>query len=130
MFVVIPDLDLGAWRTALGALPAALDDALEDAVREAGDLVVVHAKADHPYQDRTGRLTRSIRAYAPRGRFTRGTLRGEVVATAPYASYLEDGTTKIRGFAYLAPAATRMDGRMAQALEDALEAAVRRAGLG
>ena len=118
-------LDFDPWRVSLGALREGLDDALDDAARDVAEAVAFAARADHPYTDRTGTLTGSIRAYAPRGRFSRDTLRAEVVARAPYASYV-DGR---RAFAFLEPAWDRNEGRAEEMLERALDAAVRGAGL-
>lgn len=118
-------LDLDPWRAGLAALGDGLDDALDDAAREAAEVVAFAAKADHPYTDRTETLTDSIAAYAPRGRFSRDTLRAEVVARALHASHLE----RRRDFAFLAPAWDRSEGRVGELLERALDASVRRADL-
>jgi len=118
-------LDLDPWRAGLAALREGLDDALDEAARDTAEAVAFAAKADHPYTDRTGTLTDSIRAYAPRGRFSRDTLRAEVVARAPYASHLEAR----REFAFLEPAWDRNEPRAEESLERALDAAVRGAGL-
>lgn len=119
------ELDLDAWAKSVDALGDALDDQLEACVHESAKDIAFAARADHPYTDRTERLTKSIRAYRPHGRFTRGTLATEVVANAEYASYLENRPE----FAFLEPALTRSEGQIEQRLHDALEAAVRHAGL-
>lgn len=119
------ELDLSPWARSFRELGEALDDELEKAAREGALVVAFAAKADHAYTDRSGRLTRSIRAYAPRGSFLRDTLRAEVLARAPYASYVEGR----RAFAFLGPALERSEDRIEHHLHDALEAAVRRAGM-
>jgi hypothetical protein len=100
----------------------ALDDELEAAVRRSTSAVAFAARADHPYTDRTHNLTRSTRDYAPRGRASEGTLRGEVGAYMEYASFVEG---KPR-FAFLDPAFERSRDHFDQYRNDALEAAVRR----
>ncbi|MFO0610794.1 MAG: HK97 gp10 family phage protein [Polyangiales bacterium] len=120
------DLDLRAWLPPLRGLGAALDDELERAAREGAKVVAFAAKADHPYTDRSETLTRSIRAYAPRGSFLRDTLDVDIIARAAYAKYLE----RRRAWAFLGPALERSQGRLEHLLYDALEAAVRRSGLG
>lgn len=119
------DLDFDPWARSLHALEDALDDELEKAVHEGAQDVAFTAKADHPYTDRTHRLTGSIRAYAPRGRFRRDTLQDEVIATAPYAARLE----RRPEYAFLEPALRRSEDRIEHYAHDALEAAVRRADL-
>jgi len=104
---------------ALDALEGSVLDAIEDAVNRAGDVVAHDARADHPYQDRTGDLTASIEAL-PAVRTADGA-RGGVLAGEDYASFVE-----ARGFAFLAPAAERSGGRVELELDRALEDAVRR----
>lgn len=127
------DLDpegLREMRRAVHRLESALDAAVERAVRATSREVVKEAKRTHGYQDRTGRLTRSIMAYEPIGQFSEDSLEGMVGATMRYASYIEEGTSRgIRAYQYLGGAwiAQRLDTR--QRMRDALEDAVRRAGL-
>lgn len=124
------EFDAAPWRAGLRALPAALDDELAVAVARGAEVVAFAARADHPYTDRTGRLTSSIRAEAPHGRFTTDTLGTEVVAATPYASFVEMGTSRARPYPYLGPAFASTGYRIEHHLHGALEAAVRRAGLG
>lgn len=123
------EFDTREVRDAFASLASGLDEALEGAVRAGAAVVVQQAKSQHSYRDRTGRLTRSIRAYAPRGRFTRGTLAVEIIADTPYASYVERGTSRSRAYPYLTPAWERSDAYFAMYARDALEEAVRAAGL-
>lgn len=118
-------VDFDPWRRGLTALRDGLDEALDDAVRETAKVVAFAAKADHPYTDRSRTLTNSIRAYAPRGRFSRDSLRVEVAALAPYASHLEAR----QAFAFLEPAWNRSEAHVGELLERALDRAVRTAGL-
>ena len=112
------------WLAALRALSGALDEELGAAVARGAEAVVFAAKADHPYTDYSGDLTRTTKAYAPRGRFSRGDLRVEVVARETYASYV----MRRRGD-WLMDAYRRNEARVEHEVEIGLEAAVRRAGL-
>lgn len=119
----------GALRRALRKLPHALDDELEKALRRTSREVAREAKNSHGYQDRTGRLTRSITSYENTGTWSAGTLTGLVGATMPYASYVEEGTTRARAFRYLGAAWLLQREETERRINDALEAALRRAGL-
>ncbi len=48
------------------------------------------ARSDHPYKDHTGTLTKSIRGYVEAS--APGAAEGVIEATAPYASFVEEGT--------------------------------------
>lgn len=116
-------------RRALRKLPRVLDDELEKALRRTSREVVKEAKRSHGYQDRTGRLTRSITSYENTGTFSAGTLSGLVGAPTPYASYVEEGTTRARAFRYLGTAWLLQREETERRMSDALEGALRRAGL-
>ena len=120
---------LREMRRDVHRLGAVLDDALERAVRVTAREVAKEAKNSHGYQDRAGRLTRSITHYEPVGKFTEDSLEGLVGAPTPYASYVEDGTRRSRAFKYLGTAWVLQRAETEQRMEDALEDAVRRAGL-
>lgn len=122
------EINLGPLRESLRALPDALDDTLESAVRVSAQLVAERSRAEHPYTDRTGALTRRTRAHAPRGRFTRGDLRGEIVADTLYASYVERGTSRSRPYPYLGPALEFCRPEIEHRIDNAVEIALRRAG--
>ncbi len=124
MFSLRAEFDPGPVLDSLNRLGTALDDELEGALREAGEVVASAAKADHPYQDRTRDLTRTTRAYAPRGRFSRGTLRVEVVATQPYASFVAR-----RKGDWLEDAFNRQRGRIENDIENAVRRAIDTSGL-
>jgi len=127
--VISIELDIRAVRASFRALGRSIDDELERAVRAISRDVRDEAKQRHTYTDRTGTLTRSIRAEQPTGRFTQDSLEGSVVAWTPYASYVEDGTTRARAYQYLGTAwAMRRDDAQAT-IDDALERALWKAGL-
>lgn len=123
------ELDLSPWRDGLRALRRGLDDALERAVRSVSRELRDEAKRSHAYRDRTTFLTRSIAALPTRGRFSDDTLEAGVIDTAPYASFVEEGTSRARAYAFLATAVELRATETQGALEDALEAAVRASGL-
>lgn len=120
MLSLVFDFDTGAVHHNLIALRATLDEELERALREIGAVVADAAKADHPYRDQTGTLTRRTRAYAPVGRFLGDTLAVEVIANAPYATQV----ARYYGEDWLEAALTRNDARVEHELERALTRAV------
>lgn len=121
---------LREMRREVHRLESALDAAVERAVRATSREVAKEAKGSHSYIDRTGRLTRSITSYEPVGKFTEDSLEGLVGAPTPYASYVESGTRRSRAYQYLGTAWLMQRAETDQRMEDALEDAVRRAGLG
>jgi hypothetical protein len=118
-------LNLSEWAKSARELRTNLNAELNAAARRGAEIVAASAKADHLYTDRTERLTRSIRAYAPKGVFTQGTLRTEVVARMRYATFV-DGKAR---FQFLMPAFLRNEGRVEHELHDAVQTAVARAGM-
>lgn len=126
------EFDPSALVRGLSRLPHAFDVELERCLRTAGRVIAAEARASHDYTDRTGRLTRSILPMAPTGRFTEDTLDGGAVAIAPYAGYVEEGTERMHihnGYRFLRLAAFRKYREIEEIFGDAVEAAVRRAGL-
>ena len=73
-----------------------LSRGINAAVAEACTAGANEARATHRYQDRTGKLTASIRAVLPSGGAGMLTSEneGSIVATAPYASFVEGGTRR------------------------------------
>lgn len=126
MIVLGVEMDAGAVHHNLIGLRASLDEALSQAFREIGEVVASAARADHPYRDQTGRLTRSMRAYAPRGRFLGDTLAVEVIANTPYATNVADHYRED----WLERALTAQDGRVEHELERALARAVATSNFG
>lgn len=122
-------LDGNAIEESCRDLERFLNAELSSAVQSASRLVRDAAKAGHAYQDRTGDLTRSIRVITLSGRATDGTLSGGVIATMFYASFVEDGTSRMRPYQYLFTAYYLNSNEILQLRDDALENAVFRAGL-
>ena len=123
------ELDLGSWRDGMRVLRREVDAELERAVRATSRAVSSEAKRSHTYQDRTGRLTRSIAPIPTTGRFSAGDLEGGVTATRRYASDVEEGTTRARAFQYLGTAWLMQRADAEQRIQDALEAALAKSGL-
>lgn len=123
------ELDLRPLRASLRSLGRTVDDELERAVRAVSRDIRDEAKRSHAYTDRTGRLTRSIAAAPTAGRFSADDLEGSVVATMPYASYVEDGTTRARAYQFLGTAWVLSRDAAEQRVQDALERAIDRSGL-
>lgn len=124
------ELDMGPWRTSLRALREGLDDELERCVDWSGKEIALQARRGHAYVDRSGFLTRSLSEIGPFGKFLDDTLDGGAIDTAPYASYIEDGTLRgIKPYKFLVTAEYFAREGMQEHLVDAVEAAVKRAGL-
>lgn len=129
MFGVAAELDLQPFLDGVRTLRRELNDELERAVRTTSREVSREAKRSHSYQDRTGRLTKSIAPLPTVGRFSAGTLEGGVTATRRYASYVEEGTTRARAFQYLSTAYVLQREETERRVQDALEAALAKSGL-
>lgn len=74
------------WARAMSVLESGLPRAVNTAVRGGAQ----HAINVHPYRDRSGDLTSSIRGELVMA--TKGEAVGEIRATAKYASFVENGT--------------------------------------
>jgi methylmalonyl-CoA mutase cobalamin-binding subunit len=107
---------LDAFETRMNE---AIDDALQAAVERGADVIAYAAKADHPYQDRTGDLTGSIEAL-PAIRAAEG-VRGGVLAGMDYAAYVD------ARMPFLDPAARRSEDRIEHELDQLIHDAMRRA---
>lgn len=129
VLMVDADLDLLPWREGIRAFRRSLNDELERVVRGSSRALRDQAKSAHSYVDRTGTLTRSIVVRPTYGTFTSDTLEGGVIARAPYASYVEEGTTRARAYEYLGTALVMERAAMQADLDDAVESACRKAGL-
>jgi hypothetical protein len=85
-------LDVSPLGQALRAIEDNLDDAVAEALRDAGVMVASEARTHHEFTDRTGNLSRKIRSEPTEGSFFGGDLSVQVVADTPYAKFVEDGT--------------------------------------
>lgn len=125
MISLAAEFDAALLIAGVQRLRAALDDELEAALDGTARMLAVEAKAEHPYQNQTGTLTHRTKSYAPRGRFSRGDLRAEVVADTAYATYV------MRHYSedWLESAFRRNEGRVQLDIEAALDRAVTASGL-
>lgn len=88
MNAVLDATDLNrAVATAILGMDAAVSGGLQQGAEE----VAQSAKRDHDYHDRTGALTRSIRAGQVTGAFYARGLEVEVAADEPHAAAIEQG---------------------------------------
>ena len=76
-----------ACKGAIQKIPATIDDALEECMRECAARI----RQTGLFKDRSGQLRASVFG-TKTGSFAQGNLIGEVHATAPYASFINDGT--------------------------------------
>ena len=75
-----------AWSAALGHV----SDGIRAGVQKGVDEGAADARAHHRYTDRTGNLTSKTTGRVITS--THGGAEGEIVADAPYASFVEEGT--------------------------------------
>lgn len=99
---------MGALVDAVEALRGAIENELPFALMEAAEVVATSAQTAHRYQNRTGRLQANTRADSVSGSLRNG-YRVRVVGATRYGSFLEEGTSRIEGYAFLLPAWERME---------------------
>lgn len=121
------------FTARLDGIEEALQE-LEDEVMEALPGIVTqwaqgaaqHARAEHPYTDRTGDLTASIEALPARTMGDR--VEGGVVAGMDYASFVDEGTSRARPYPYMEPAAQASEPYAEEIAERGLRTATTAAG--
>ena len=88
------DIDVRDVLAAVKRLERAADRRLTMAMQQIAEEVVVEAKTNHAYRDRTGRLTQSIRAERVQGSFATGLSVGITAGgmRVTYAAHVEFGT--------------------------------------
>lgn len=110
-----------AW---LSDLEGALAEELAAGMERAGEMVAAEARNTHDYENRTGTLEERTMVGGP-VTTTANHVTVLIVADTRYASFIEDGTSRIRPRRFLAKAAERrasgMDAEMAVALHRAGE---------
>ena len=114
-----------AW---LSDLEGALTEELAAGMERAGEMVAAEARSTHDYENRTGLLEERTMVGGP-VTTTTNHVTVLIVADTRYASFIEDGTSRIRPRRFLAKAAERrasgIDAEMAVALHRAGERASR-----
>lgn len=86
-------LDLSAATDYLG-------DDLRNAVLQSGDAAIAAMQGDHPYTDRTFLLSGGMRCRLF-GRNTKTMAEAAVTFLAPYAGYVNDGTSKSKPYPFI-----------------------------
>lgn len=109
----------------LDRLGDAMDQALSEAVRLAGNRIAESARQTHPYTNRTGNLQASTQAIEPSGSFRAGTLEGGVEATEFYAEFVD----AMPDYEFLRPAYLYEREEVDQIFQQALEYAARVGGM-
>lgn len=114
-----------AW---LSDLEGALTEELAAGMERAGEMVAAEARSTHDYENRTGLLEERTMVGGP-VTTTANHVTVPIVADTRYASFIEDGTSRIRPRRFLAKAAERrasgIDAELAVALHRAGERASR-----
>jgi HK97 gp10 family phage protein len=112
---------------AIDEMERSFDEALPFALMDGAMLVAEQAKTGHTFQNRTGRLEAEIHPDSVRGSWRNG-YTVTVVGARPYGSYLEEGTERIQGYAFLLPAYERVEDQVAAMASDAMADAANRTG--
>jgi len=115
-------MNLMEW---IDAFERDLSESLPFALMDAAMAVADEAVASHAYTNRTGRLQASTRADSVRGSW-RGGYTVSVVGAMPYGSFLEEGTSRIHGYAFLLPAYDRREAQVETMIADAMAFAIDR----
>lgn len=93
---VVFDVDARALQLKLARLPDELDAAMDNAMDGILERLVARARQTTLFRDRTGAGRQSIRSNGTSGRFSKDTLRGEVLAgggSVNYMRFVHDGTS-------------------------------------
>lgn len=108
---------------AIDRMQAAMEAEMLPLMLDVGEHVAAEARSGHTYTNRTGRLEASTRHGAASGRWRTG-YRVDVVARRPYASFVDEGTSRNRAYPYLLPAWRRSEEWAEQQVERVLISAI------
>lgn len=122
------DFTLPAGLGEGGELADAIDEELFAAFHEIARRVAQEARANHPYQNRTGTLESRTLPGPVTGRASQGTLTAEVGAYTGYAGYVEYGTSHAQPYPFLHPAAEKIEEESERIIDEALRQALSRMG--
>lgn len=117
---------MAAWVDAVQAMRDEVARALPQAITAGARLVALHAKVNHPYTNRTGRLERHTEHQFTTGSMPGG-YRAEVHGGMPYGSFVEEGTSRSRPYPYLWPAWVETRDTVAHIIEASVVGAMERA---
>ena len=136
--IVTMDLDPTRLTTGFEGFVDALDRNLPIALKAGATVVMTHAKQNHPYTDRTGFLTQSIRPLDPTGTFSEGNLGVDILAgglfNVDYALCVEkgtevDGKRRNKPYPFMVPALDTQMPRAVKFIGDAVELSIEESGL-
>lgn len=102
------------------AVASTLIEELRDAVERTSRHAMQVAQTEHKYQDRTGDLTSSIEIITPH--LTPSAVDGGIRAGERYASFLENGTRKMKPYPFMKYGAIAAAFRLPEECERACEA--------
>lgn len=108
---------------AIAQMQAEVSAVMLPLMLDIGEHVAEEARAGHTYRNRTGRLERSTQHGAASGNLRTG-YRVDVVARRPYATYVDEGTSRNRPYPFLVPAWDRSEEWAQRLTERVLLAAV------
>jgi HK97 gp10 family phage protein len=110
------------FERALAAMQAEAERALSPAMVEAAALVADEARADHPYEDRTGDLTART---VPGAIVAHGdTLTVQLVGDTEYGGFVDEGTARMAARPFLRPAFDRREDDAAHTVVEHLARAI------
>lgn len=109
-------MNLVEW---VDAFERELSDSLPFALMDSAMVIADEAVASHTYTNRTGRLQAGTRADSVRGSWRNG-YTVTVVGAMPYGSFLEEGASRIQGYAFLLPAYARREAQVETIVADAM----------
>lgn len=123
------DVDFAEFYELAALAKAAIDEFVDDvrvAVAHAADEGVREAQTNHPYTDRTYRLTGTARATLAGG--PRLEPEAEMMWPAPYAGFVDEGTTRSRPYPFTPQATGRAEAALDRAVELAADKLERKIG--
>jgi hypothetical protein len=106
------------------ALPQDLHRNIEAVMAKWGEAFVANVQADHPYQDRTGRLTGSISSKLVPFGAAGGSAQIWLTVGMLYAEYVEFGTVHARPYPYFWPKVYQQFPALQVGIQQAMDAAV------
>lgn len=112
-----------------GVAEEAVTELLNDvalAVRNAAEEGVREATVNHPYTDRTYRLSTTARASAmSRGKFEKEV---DMVWPAPYAGFVDEGTSRSKAYPFTPQASAKAEETLERDVDAAVDKFVRKLG--
>lgn len=123
------DVDFSAIDELTAVAKSAVDEFVDDvrvAVATAAEEGVREAQTNHPYTDRTYRLTGTARSTLTSG--ARLEPEAEMTWPAPYAGFVDEGTSRARPYPFTPQASGRAEAALERAVEVAADNLERKIG--